>query len=449
VVLLAVIDYSARPQISFALFYFLIVTFIAWSTGRRAGMLIAVASSVALFLHETYLQGAYWQQYWNLLMQVLIFVFAALLTSAVRNLTENLERRVNDRTVALEREIADRKQTEEQLRKTTQQFRQLAENITDVFWMRDADDLRMVYVSPAYENICGRSCKTLYQSSTAWLDAIHPEDRAQVAQAIKTRQAAGEYNQEYRIVRPDGSMRWMRDRAYPIRDSSGKVSRIVGIAEDITERHRLEKEILEISDREQGRIGQDLHDGLCQKLVSLAFDSNSLEQKLAQRHLPESENVRRIAAVLDDAITEARTLARGLFPVQLEADGLAVALEELAATASARGHAQCRVVCPEPVFVSQNAVATHLYRIAQEAVNNALKHARPTSIRIGLKGDAERIELTVSDDGVGIPAPARPGSGMGMHIMDYRARTIGGTLTVGRSPEGGTAITCLAPQLAS
>ena len=221
---------------------------------------------------------------------------------------------MKERTLALEREISDRKQTEEQLRKTMQQLRQLAENITDAFWIRDSEETRMVYVSPAYEKIWGRSCKELYQSPHAWLEAIHPEDRETVAQAMLTKQATGEYNQEYRIVRPDGTLRWIRDRAFPIRDSSGNVIRIVGIAEDTTDRHRLEREILEISDREQARIGQDLHDGLCQQLVSLGFDNNSLEQQLAAQALPEVAAAQKMGKVLDDAIAEARALVARTFP---------------------------------------------------------------------------------------------------------------------------------------
>jgi len=327
-----------------------------------------------------------------------------------------------------------------------QQLRQLAENITDAFWIRDSEETRMVYVSPAYEKIWGRSCKELYQSPHAWLEAIHPEDRETVAQAMLTKQATGEYNQEYRIVRPDGAWRWIRDRAFPIHDSSGKVIRIVGIAEDTTDRHRLEREILEISDREQARIGQDLHDGLCQQLVSLGFDNNSLEQQLSAHALSEVAAVQKMGQVLDDAIAEARALARGLFPVQLEADGLSLALRQLAAGVGARARVHCRVDCPQPVLIRDNTVATHLYRIAQEAVNNAVKHSRAGSILIELKINQNRIELKVTDNGIGIPVSRHPAGGMGLHIMNYRAQAIGGTLNIERGARHGTLVSCSLPQ---
>jgi PAS domain S-box-containing protein len=445
VILVAVIDGFYAPKISFTLFYVLIVALGSWGGGRKTGVFIAFMCLLALFVHEvrawdehSSTKGAF---FGNLGVQLGIYLFVALLVSAVRNLTENLEGRVFERTAALEREIAERNQTEEQLRKTTQQFRQLAENIADAFWMRDAGEMRMAYVSPAYEKIWGRTCKSLYLHPNAWLEAIHPEDRDRVAQAVLTKQSAGEYSQEYRIVRTDGTLRWIRDRA-------GKVQRIVGIAEDVTDRKRLEREILEISDREQARIGQDLHDSLCQKLVSLAFDNNSLERKLANRALPEAATAQQIAAVLDDVITEARGVARGLFPVQLETDGLGVALEQLAATVSARARVSCRLECPQPVSLRDNVVATHLYRIAQEAVNNAIKHGQAKSIVVRLIAEGDSIELSVTDDGVGLPeTTASDGlGGMGMHIMDYRARTIGGTLSVRRGEAGGTVVSCVMRQ---
>jgi PAS domain S-box-containing protein len=302
-----------------------------------------------------------------------------------------------------------------------------------------------VYVSPAYESIWGRSCKDLYPSASGWLDAVHSEDRERVAQAI-VKQNAGEHSEEYRIVRPDGTLRWIRDRAFPIRDAAGQVIRVVGVAEDITDRRRLECEILEISDREQARLGQDLHDSLCQKLVSAAFDNNALKRRLATRELPETALVQQVAMVLDDAITEARTLARGLFPVQLETDGLHVALQQLAASIHGRFAIDCQARCDESVVVSDNAFATHLYRIAQEAVSNAVKHAKATKISIQLECAGGFIELRVTDNGVGIPLSITSRTGLGLHTMEYRARTIRGTLNVSPGPSGGTIVSCRVPQ---
>jgi len=135
-------------------------------------------------------------------------------------------------------DITERKRAEEVLRQTQEQFRQLAENIREVFWMTDPEKTQMLYISPGYEDVWGRTCQSLYASPRAWLEAIHPDDRDRVFAAATTKQVSGAYDEEYRIVRPDGSIRWVWDRAFPIRDAAGTVYRIAGIAEDITERKR-------------------------------------------------------------------------------------------------------------------------------------------------------------------------------------------------------------------
>jgi len=135
----------------------------------------------------------------------------------------------------------ERKEAEEKLRQSEERFRQLAENITEVFWMIDPDTNEILYISPGYEKIWGRSCRSLYEQPRAWLDAIHPADREQVIQSSRVRSTLGTYDEIYRIIRPDGSVIWIRDRAFPIKDEKGKVYRITGIAEDITDRKRAEE----------------------------------------------------------------------------------------------------------------------------------------------------------------------------------------------------------------
>ena len=138
------------------------------------------------------------------------------------------------------RDITGRKRSEEALRESQQRFRQLAENIREVFWMTDVRKERMIYISPAYESIWGRTCESLYAEPRSWLESIHPDDRDRVIEAALTKQVSGAYDEEYRIARPDGSTRWIWDRAFPVRDASGQVYRITGIAEDITDRKQSE-----------------------------------------------------------------------------------------------------------------------------------------------------------------------------------------------------------------
>jgi signal transduction histidine kinase len=132
--------------------------------------------------------------------------------------------------------------------------------------------------------------------------------------------------------------------------------------------------------------------------------------------------------------------------VQLETDGLHVALQQLAASVSTRFGVDCQANCDESLVVAQNVLATHLYRIAQEAVNNAVKHAKPKKIVIHLKSVSGHIELSVVDDGIGIPLPLGTRNGMGLHTMEYRARMIGGILEISRPPSGGTLVSCRVPQ---
>lgn len=146
--------------------------------------------------------------------------------------------------VTVVRDISVRRQAERALRESEERFRQLAENIQEVFWMSDVAKDRILYVSPNFAKIWGRSCEELYLNPRAWLESIQPEDRERVVQAAKTRQVAGDYDETYRIVRPDGTIRWVQDKAFPVRGADGAVVRVVGVAEDITERKNLEEQFL-------------------------------------------------------------------------------------------------------------------------------------------------------------------------------------------------------------
>lgn len=221
-----------------------------------------------------------------------------------------------------------------------------------------------------------------------------------------------------------------------------------GFIRDISERKRLEKEILEISDREQRRIGQDLHDGLCQFLAGIELLSQALEQKLASRSRPDAESAGQIARYVREAIGQTRSLAHGLSPVTLECEGLMSALQKLAENTEEMFQVHCAFDCERPVFVHDHAAATQLYRIAQEAVSNAIKHGRARRISISLKEAGNRNVLVIKDNGVGLPRPLPEKRGMGLQIMQYRAGMIGGGLMVQADMDGGTSVVCSAPRTA-
>ncbi len=215
-----------------------------------------------------------------------------------------------------------------------------------------------------------------------------------------------------------------------------------GFVRDVTERKHLEKEISEISNREQQRIGQDLHDGLCQQLAGIELMCEVVAQKLAAKSKAEAGRVSEIARHVRESITHTRGLARGLSPVELVADGFMSALQELAADVQKLFHIECHFECAEPVLIGNNAAATHLFRIAQEAINNAVRHGKAKRVVMSLKSGGNKIALTVSNDGLGFPKELRKSTGMGLRIMTYRAGMIGATLEVRRANGGGTVVAC-------
>lgn len=206
---------------------------------------------------------------------------------------------------------------------------------------------------------------------------------------------------------------------------------------------RLEREIISIGEREQERIGQDLHDGICQSLAALSCSAASLKSDLEGRGLAaEAKVADNLAQFLRDAVVQTRNLARGLVPVQMDEAGLASALEELTASATRLLGIRCAYESDGVPLIRDNVIAMHLYRIAQEAINNATKHGRATNILVSLSENGEAMTLKIADDGAGISKTASGRDGMGLGLMHYRARLVGGELSVEEPPDGGTVISC-------
>jgi PAS domain S-box-containing protein len=227
--------------------------------------------------------------------------------------------------------------------------------------------------------------------------------------------------------------------------NNGAPNLVIATGIDITEREQLEKAILNISAREQRRIGQDLHDGLGQHLTGIAFMAKVHEARLAEKRVDETADAGKIVKLVNEAIHKTRELARGLLPVVSDEQGLMSALQLWAAEVEDFFNVPCRFQCDMPVLVQDDEIATHLYHIAQEAVHNAIKHGRPQNILIRLTADLGRGTLLVEDDGTGIPKTREHAQGMGLHIMNYRASMIGGTLDVRPGRVRGTAVTCTFP----
>jgi PAS domain S-box-containing protein len=721
------INFHAPRGLGFDYYYLLVCAVVGWIGGARGALACSLGTAVVLGFSELAegLSPSVWVTACNSLVRLLAFISIGWLTARLGRLTHDLQQTLERKSARLEHELTEHKQTAELLSEATEVFKQVTENIADVFWVTDPAKSQVEYISPEFEELWGRSCQTLYFSPSVWIEAIHHEDRERVTRAIFSKQVTGQYDEEYRVIRPDGSLRWVHDRAFPVRNEMGAVYRLVGIAEDITERKRteqllqaerdvavalsstsdlpfalerlldvavqldgidcggvylvdaetgelnlqahrglsgsfaarisryhsdatetrlaksgqslymrqdqiprslevlwgseglralavvpvqhkgvvlgmlnlasyrydeipprtrigieliasqaagaiariqaeeslrrsetqlrtiinsapiallatdakgtitfedgqalkamgaqpgehvrrlaqevysefpsiqhnirralegeefssvlefdstvfecrytplrdstrqpagliavaidvtdrvrLQREILEISDREQARIGQDIHDGLCQQLIGLAICANSLEQSLKGQRQSDAGTAQKICRLVDEAITEARGVCQGLYPIRLTTQGLPPALEELAAGITARHGISCQCEVANAGLRCDMPTATHLYRIAQEAANNAVKYSGARNISIRLAGQEGGLKLEVCDDGKWRQQVPTRNSGMGMHIMNYRAQLLGGTFNC-QGSETGTLVSCWIPQTLS
>lgn len=221
--------------------------------------------------------------------------------------------------------------------------------------------------------------------------------------------------------------------------------RTAALTIEIGERKRAEKDLLETTERERQHFGRELHDCVCQQLVATALASSSLERGLVSQSLPDAVQADQITQSIRQIATECRQLAQGLYPTTLEIEGLRPGLEELAVRAEVQSGVPCRFLCDQEMPVLDTATALHLYRIAQEALNNAVKHARSASMLIALTKMDGEIILIVKDNGVGMPQPLERHVGMGLRTMARRAELIGAMLDIRLDSDGGTQITCAMP----
>jgi PAS domain S-box-containing protein len=222
----------------------------------------------------------------------------------------------------------------------------------------------------------------------------------------------------------------------------------LSLLRDVTERRNLEREIQEISEREQRRLGQDLHDGLGQSLTGIAFLAKALQQKLQAIGVEEGEAAGNIASLINEALAETRRLSRGLCPVVLESNDIEAALEQLAENLRGLFAVNCDLDCEPEIKVADNEVAMHLYRIAQEAATNAVKHGKAKTLWLSLTMGRARLILKIKDDGIGF-GPTGPkgkgGKGMGLRVMQHRCRMIGASLSVRAPKRGGVTVICSLP----
>src|SRR5438874_6745023 len=346
-------------------------------------------------------------------------------------------------------DITARKRTENTLRESEERSRAVIHQSTAGITGTDLTG-RIIFANQKFCSMLGYKEREL--AGQTIFQITHPGDLAESRRLFRRIVRKAEpYQLEKRYRRKDGSTLWVSVSAAPLRDAKGKTQSVVAVILDIGDQKKaqailedrargLEGEILAISDREQRRLGQDLHDSLCQHLTAIAYMARSVALRLKNHRVIEVEHIEKIAELINDGVTEARTIARGLHPVEMEPPGLVTALAVL--VRQPHWPVPCRLEADEEISVPDSTVALHLYRIAREAVINANKYSCAREIIVRMRRSASGIELSVIDDGVGIPANSPAGSGMGFHIMQYRARSIGARLEIKPIKPHGTRLTC-------
>lgn len=296
-------------------------------------------------------------------------------------------------------------------------------------------------LNPAWQRTLGWPLTRLL--AAPFLEFVHPDDRPRTRRELAQLGAGNEciaFENRYRCA--DGSYRWLQWTATPLDNRRYTYA----IARDITDQRRLRQDLLEISDREQRRLGQDLHDGLGQHLLAAALAGKALTQTLATRRAPETLRADGLVTLIEQAIDRTHHLAQGLCPVDLEQHGLKHALGELTYSLRAHFRIACTLEWDARREIRDLATATHLYRITQEAVTNAIKHGRARRIRIRPSGRDGRATLRVHNDGRPFRISRRTHPGMGLRIMEHRAHLIGGSLDIRPGPRArGTVLTCTFP----
>ena len=341
-------------------------------------------------------------------------------------------------------DISDLKRTEEALQQERNVVSAILDTVGALVVVLDPDGCIMRF-NRACELTTGYSLEEV-RGKHIWDFFLVPEEVERFKSIFSQLSAdlLPEDYQSYWVTR-HGTKRLIAWSSTMLPSHNGTPNYIIATGIDITEREQLEKALLNISSREQRRIGQDLHDGLGQHLTGIAFMAKVHEAKLTEKRLADAMDAAKIVRLVNEAIHKTRELARGLLPVVSDAQGLMSALQLWATEVEDIFGMSCRFECGTAVLIYDDAMATHLYHIAQESVNNALKHGHAHNILIRLTAENGRGTLLIKDDGAGIAENRGNSQGMGLHIMNYRAGMISGTLEVAPDPVQGTTVTCIFP----
>lgn len=326
--------------------------------------------------------------------------------------------------------------THDRLRHSEQRLRQIADTMRDVFWVAPANAENELFVNEAYTAVFRLEKTTLKASRWDWLRSIVKEDRRRCLDMLRALRRGGPRQEvEVRLIAADGILRWVRCRGFAVPDSASpdspeKAYAVAGIAMDISERKMLERRLLDTAEKERRRIGMDLHDDLCQRLAAALMKTGVLQSALSRTGSGQEPLATELANDLSEATGIARGFARGLAPVGIEALGLPAALSDLGDFITHGFKIPCRVECSASETDLSGETATHIFRVAQELVTNAAKHARASWVEISFEITRHEGRLLISHDGESYnPTLTSASEGMGMHLVRQRLDALGASLT--------------------
>jgi PAS domain S-box-containing protein len=446
-----IVDLLTPRGIEVWVFYLPIILSMILSKRTKLILIAATASSVLVILGYYISPLGYNPLWWDVVNRVmgLLAIWLSALSGTIicfrsGQLTSAIEE--------LNREIESRKQTEQLLRESEERMR-LAMESGD-FGTRDVNlKVNREIWSETHFRICGYEPVAGGAAVGGMLDSlIHKDDFKRIFEARQqARKQRSLYHVEYRLRRADTQkIVWIEVWGRYYYDEGGEAVRFVGICFDISrrkelERKELEREILEITTTQQQIIGQDLHDGLGQELTGLGLMAQTLAQLLAEDSMGKRISTRLIAGI-DHTHRMVRDLSRGLVAIEVDPSGLAAALNELANWTTENAGISVIVECSDSLEMPSQTTATHVFRIVQEAVSNALRHGQPRLIHLTVLSESSGLRVDIKDDGVGLPVKAEVKHGLGLRIMKYRAGLIGGVLQIESPEEGGTRVNLTIPK---
>jgi PAS domain S-box-containing protein len=336
-------------------------------------------------------------------------------------------------------DITNRKKAEEALRLSEEKFAKAFRSSPDAVTITTLKEGRFLDVNEGFLKITGYTRSEVIDHTSIELGIWpSPEFRRDIMAQVAEKGGIQDVEVEFGIK--SGEKRKIVYSAESI-DLQG-VPCLISIFADVTEQRRLEREILDVGERERQKIGQDLHDDLQQHLIGVEALALLLEKRLEQKSKANAGLAHEMVALIREAITKTRTIARGLSPVYIGEGALFTAIRDLAKQVESIFGVSFRLDVSKAVQVKDNAAAVHIFRIIQEAVNNAVRHGRARHVAVSLKPKKGRLTLTISDDGLGMPDDIGEKKGLGLSIMHHRARMIGADLVIKNNPKGGTSVIC-------